>query len=123
MALTPVQEGQIIDILQYYSETLDLGQAATDILAALGFGDVRVIDLPTASPLNATDVFYVAQLGADVKATIDQFAQFVNTNYLVPAFAALAATLQAQIDAAIAAMQATVNQSINEPKNYFYGQF
>ena len=134
MALTPTQEAQIIDILGFYSETLDLGAAATSILAALGYGDVRVIDLPTASPLNGTETFYVAQASADVKATIQQFAQYTFDTLIDPVLDAALAALQAQvdamltaaqaqIDAAIAAMQASVNQSINQPRQYFVGQF
>lgn len=134
MALTTTEENQIRDILVYYSETLDLAGASTAILAALGYGDVRVIDLPTASPLNGTETFYVAQLSADVKATIQQFAQYTYDTFIDPVLDAALADLQAQvdamladaqaqIDAAIAAMNAQVNQALNEPKNYFYGQF
>lgn len=145
MSLTPTQEAQIIDILGFYSETLDLGAAATQILAALGYGDVRVIDLPTAAPLNGTETFYVAQTAADVKATIQQFAQYTFDTFIDPVLDAALQDLQdqldafllaaqaqidaslaaanAEIDAAIAAMQTSVNQSINQPRQYFVGQF
>ena len=134
MALTSVEEGQIRDILVRYSETLDIAAASTDILAALGYGDVRVVDLPNATALNGTETFYVAQLSDDVKATIQQFSQFAYDNFIDPALDAALIALQAQVDAALASIQAqvnaaissminTVNQAINEPKNYFMGQF
>lgn len=82
MALTPVEEGQVRDILTYYSGLLDLGADSAAIEAALGYGDVRVIDLPDASELNAADVMYIAQTGSDVKATAQQFGQFVFDNFV-----------------------------------------
>lgn len=104
MALTPTEEGQIRDILAEYSEVLDLAAASTAILAALGYSDVRVIDLPSALTLQAADMFYLAQSGADTKATIQQLSDFVVAEILP--------FLQAQIAAGLA-----------DNKFYFFGQF
>jgi hypothetical protein len=79
MALTPVEEGQIRDILQNYNGIQDLSQASSEILAALGYGDVMVTSLPQATALAADDVFYLAKTGSDVKASIQQLADFVAT--------------------------------------------
>lgn len=111
MALTPQQEQQVIEILNRYSAVLDIADASTDILAALGYGDTRVIDLPGANPLASNDVFYVAQTNTDVKATIQQFAQFAFDNFIAPALAAALAQQQANIDAALQTNQ-----------RYFIGQ-
>lgn len=111
MALTPQQEQQVIQILNRYSAVLDMADASTEILAALGYGDTRVIDLPNASPLNANDVFYVAQTDTDVKATMQQFAQFAFDTFIAPALAAALAQQQANIDAALQTNQ-----------RYFIGQ-
>jgi len=79
MALTPTEEGQIRDILVNFDGVLDISQASSAILAALGYGDVMVTALPDASTLTADDVLYVAQSGADVKAKIQQIAEYVST--------------------------------------------
>lgn len=104
MALTPTEEGQIRDILATYSETLDLAAASTDILAALGYGDIRVIDLDPATALQAADVFYIAQSNSDKKGSIQQLSDFV-VSEILPA-------LQGQIAAGLA-----------DNKTYFIGQF
>lgn len=77
MALTAVQEGQVVDLLNYFSGLLDIGASSTDVLSALGYGDVVVTDLPSAGTYNASDVFYLAQQGQDVKTSILDFATFV----------------------------------------------
>lgn len=79
MALTPVEEGQIRDILANYNGILDISQASSEILAALGYGDVMITSLPQATALAASDVFYLAKTGSDVQATIQQLADFVVT--------------------------------------------
>lgn len=79
MALTATEEGQIRDILANYNGVLDLSNSSTQILAALGYGDVMVTDLPAATALAAADVFYLAKSGQDVKASIQQLADFVVT--------------------------------------------
>jgi len=84
MALTTVEETQVRDLLIDYEGLKDVGADSADIIATLVAGDVLVIDLPTASPLNAADVLYVAQAGDDVKATIQQIADFSLTLIPVP---------------------------------------
>lgn len=79
MALTPTEEGQIRDILVNYNGIQDLAQASSDILAALGYGDVMITSLPLATALEANDVLYLAKQGADVQATVQQLADFVAT--------------------------------------------
>ena len=79
MALTPEQEGQIADLLTNYNGLLDISNSSADILAALGYGDVMVTDLPAATALAANDFFYLAKSGQDVKASIQQLADFVVT--------------------------------------------
>lgn len=104
MALTAQQEQQVIEILAVYSQTLDLAAASTDILMALGYDDVRVVDLPNAVALQAADVFYLAQNSNDVKGSIQQLSNFVVAQVLP--------ILQGQIAAGLA-----------DNKFYFFGQF
>lgn len=111
MALTAQQEQQLIEILGYKSQLLDLGSDATEIEAALGYGDVRVIDLPTANPLATSDVMYIAQSGVDVKATVQQFSKFVYDTYVAPALAS-----------ALAAQQTEINNALDPANSYFIGQ-
>lgn len=77
MALTPVQEGQIVDLLAYFSGLLDIGAQSSDVMAALGYGDVVVTDLPTAATYGPSDVLYLAQNGLDVKTSILDIATYV----------------------------------------------
>lgn len=77
MALTAVEEGQLRDLLQYFSGLADIGAASDDVMAALGYGEVVVTDLPSAGTYNPSDVFYLAQAGQDVKTSITDFATYV----------------------------------------------
>jgi len=77
MALTAVEEGQLRDLLQYFSGLADVGAASADVMAALGYGEVVVTDLPSASTYSPGDVFYLAQSGTDVKTSITDFATYV----------------------------------------------
>lgn len=104
MALTPQQEQQIANLLSNYSGIQDLADSSTQILAALGYDDVRVIDLPSALALQANDMFYLAQNSQDVKATIQQLSNFVVAEILP--------SLQSQIQSGLA-----------DNKFYFFGQF
>lgn len=111
MALTAEEEQKLKDILAFYSPILDLGAKSTEIDAALGYGDVRVVDLPTASPLTANDVMYLAQIGVDVKATVQQFGQFAFDTFIAPALAA-----------ALAQQQQNINSALQIDQRYFIGQ-
>lgn len=77
MALTAVQEGQIAELLNYFSGLLDVGQNSSGVLAALGYGDVIVTDLPSAGTYSPSDVLYLAQNGQDVKTSITDLATYV----------------------------------------------
>ena len=77
MALTAVQENQLVELLNYFSGLSDIGANSTGVLAALGYGDVVVTDLPTAGAYNLSDVFYLAQGGLDTKTSIQDFATYV----------------------------------------------
>ena len=77
MALTTLEETQLRQLLLNYEGLDDVGTDAAALLASLLAGDVNVIDLPAAAPLNVADTLYVAQEGADVKATIQQIADFI----------------------------------------------
>ena len=77
MALTTLEETQLRELLLNFEGLNDVGTDAAALLASLLAGDVVVTDLPVANPLDAADVLYVAQSGADVKATIQQFADFM----------------------------------------------
>ena len=77
MALTAQEEQRIREILALSAPLLDLGDKSAQIDQALGYSDVRVVDLPTAAPLGDTDVMYIAQQSTDVKATVNQFGQYV----------------------------------------------
>lgn len=133
MALTPQQEQQLTQLLTLYTPLLELAGQATEIEVALGYGDVRVIDLPLASPLFTDDVMYLAQQGADVKASVQQFAQFTFDSFIDDALANALASYQAQVNAAIASMQTQINQaiadmqaqvngSLSDNKSYYLGQ-
>lgn len=77
MALSALEEGQLRDLLQYFSGLSDVGASAADVMAALGYGEVVVTDLPSAANFNPADVFYLAQNGEDVKASVTAFATYV----------------------------------------------
>ena len=77
MALTTLEETQLRELLVYFEELGDVGAQGANLIASLLAGDTVILDLPNADPLNAADVLYVAQSGADVKATIQQFANFM----------------------------------------------
>ncbi len=77
MALTTLEETQLRQLLLNYEGLDDVGSDAAALLASLLAGDTTILDIPSADPLNAADVLYVAQSGADVKATIQQFANFI----------------------------------------------
>jgi len=77
MALTTLEETQLRNMLVNYEGLGDIGANAAALIASLLAGDVNVIDLPQAAPLNTSDTLYVAQAGADVKATIQQIADFI----------------------------------------------
>lgn len=77
MALTTLEETQLRELLVYFEELGDVGAQGAALIASLLAGDTVILDLPDANPLNAADVLYVAQAGADVKATIQQFADFI----------------------------------------------
>jgi hypothetical protein len=77
MALTAVQEGQITDLLAFFSGLMDVGSQASDVMAALGYGDVVVTDLPSAGTYNPSDVIYLAQNGQDVKTSITDLATYI----------------------------------------------
>ena len=100
MAITAVEEGQIRGLLAKYSELSDIADASEDILSAYGYGDVRVIDLDTATVINLSDVFYCAQGTADVKMTWS-----VMSNYM--------ASLLTPI----------IEAGISDAKFYYTGQF
>lgn len=77
MALTAVEEGRIRDLLANYTGLNEIGAVSSDVLAALGYGDVVVTDLPSAGTYNPGDVIYLAQNGQDVKTSITDFATYV----------------------------------------------
>lgn len=77
MALTSVQEGQIVELLNYFSGLMDIGAQSSDVMAALGYGDVVVTDLPSAGTYDPSDVLYLAQNGQDVKTSITDLATYV----------------------------------------------
>lgn len=77
MALTTLEETQLRQLLLNFEGLDDVGTDAAALLASLLAGDTTVLDLPAADPLNAADVLYIAQSGVDVKATIQQFANFI----------------------------------------------
>lgn len=79
MALTPVEEGQLRELLETFEGLRDVGIDANDLLAEVGSGDTTVLQLPLASALAAVDSLYVAQSGADVQATIQQLADYVQS--------------------------------------------
>lgn len=79
MSFTAVEETQLKDLLVDYEGLKDVGADAAALLAELGAGDVTVLALPAAAALQAPDVLYVAQSGADVKATIQQLADYVQS--------------------------------------------
>lgn len=82
MALTIEEEQRLRELLAISPSLLDIGDKSTEIEAALGYEEVRVVDLPTAQPLANSDVMYVAQQSTDVKATVQQFGAFVLDAYL-----------------------------------------
>lgn len=100
MAFTPVEEGQLKDLLVNYSELNDIAESSEDILSALGYGEVRVIDLDAAVSLNPIDVFYCAQAGADVKVSWQVMADYLSS-LLTP----------------------TIEAAVSDAKFYFTGQF
>lgn len=80
MALTTLEETQLRELLVYFEGLGDVGAEASALIASLLAGDVIVTDLPLADPINPTDVLYLAQQGQDVKATAQQFGEFVLAN-------------------------------------------
>ena len=84
MALTPNEEAQIRDLLGYHEELLDIGVNTDAIITELGAGSTTVPALPLAAPLSASDVFYVAQLGADTKAQFSQVAAYIQGLVIIP---------------------------------------
>ena len=111
MALTIQQEDQLKEFLGKFTETMDLASSSPDILAALGYGDTRVIDLPSANPLTSGDSFYVVQANTDVQATMQQFAQFAYDTFVAPALAA-----------ALAGPQTEINNALDPTQTYCIGQ-
>lgn len=84
MALTPIEEAQLRDLLLEYTGLKDVGVQANDILAEVGTGDTTVLDLPNAAALTAIDVLYLAQSNADVQATVQQLADYVQSLLALP---------------------------------------
>lgn len=84
MALTALEESQLRQLLLNFEGLDDVGADSAALLASLLAGDVIVTDLPAANPLAAPDVLYVAQSGADVKATIQQLGDFILSIIPVP---------------------------------------
>lgn len=84
MALTTLEETQLRELLLNFEGLNDVGADAAALLASLLAGDVVVTDLPAANPLAPADVLYVAQSGADVKATIQQLGDFILSIIPVP---------------------------------------
>ena len=84
MALTTLEETQLRELLLNFEGLSDVGTDAAALLASLLAGDVMVTDLPAAAPLVNADVLYVAQSGADVKATIQQLGEFILSVIPVP---------------------------------------
>ncbi len=84
MSLTNVEENQVKHLLVNYEGLYDLSTRASDIIASLAPEDVNVINLPTAAPLSASDVLYVAQANTDVKATMEQISNFILPLFPLP---------------------------------------
>ena len=84
MALTTLEETQLRELLVHFEGLGDVGAEAAALIASLLAGDVMVTNLPVADPLDAADVLYVAQSGADVKATIQQIGDFILSIIPVP---------------------------------------
>jgi len=84
MALTTLEETQLRELLLNFEGLDDVGTDSAALLASLLAGDTTVLDLPVADPLDAADVLYVAQSGADVKATIQQLGNFILSIIPVP---------------------------------------
>jgi hypothetical protein len=77
MALTTLEETQLRQLLIHFEGLGDVGAESAALLASLLAGDVIVTNLPAANPITTADVLYLAQSGADVKATAEQFGQFI----------------------------------------------
>lgn len=81
MALTPVEEGQIRGLLDYYSGLLAVGQDANDLLAALAPDDTAVPYLPEALTLGRDDVMYVVRNGgADEKVSVRTMSKYIGVS-------------------------------------------
>ncbi len=79
MALTSVQENQIKELLLKFPSLENLVESEPDIIDALGYGDVRVVDLNAGVALSPDDVFYCAQALADVKITWQQMVDYLSS--------------------------------------------
>ena len=83
MALTPVEEGQIRGLLDYYSGLLAVGQDANDLLSSLAPDDTTVPDLPEALALGLDDVMYIVRNGgADEKVSVRTMGRFIGVSKL-----------------------------------------
>lgn len=85
MALSVLEETQLRELLINFDGLNDVGTDANELIASLLAGDVVVTDLPVADPLHVADTLYVAQAGADVKATIQQLTEFMIPLLPIPA--------------------------------------
>lgn len=100
MALTAVQEAQVKELLLKFPSLENLVESEPDIIDALGYGDVRVVDLDPSIGLNPEDVFYCAQALADVKVTWQQMVDYLSS-LLTP----------------------IIEAAVSDAKFYYFGQF
>jgi len=69
MALTPVQEAQVLDLIAQQSALLSLAGVEATILSKLGATKVTLSDLPTATAINDTDLLLLRQGTTDKSVT------------------------------------------------------
>lgn len=84
MALTPVQENQLLELLNYFEELKALGADSSLIIQELGALDTVVPALPFASAVADSDVIYLAQADQDSKLTILQMKSLFASSSLNP---------------------------------------
>lgn len=82
MALTPVEETKVRELLTVQEELLDLGAESTNILAEIGGTDTTVPALPAATSVNLTDKFYAAQGANDRHVTAQQISDAIINPHL-----------------------------------------
>ena len=84
MALTPVQEAQVLDLIAQQSALLSLAGVEATILSKLGATKVTLSDLPTASVIDDADLLLLRQGVTDKSVTGLTFKNLIPSTITTP---------------------------------------